>query len=78
MKTTQTYLLKVTGNKHEIDAAETQLGYTQEDVDEVPEVDGKRDLKTCLQRENKFYDNCRNSRALIGLFFSIINMRTDT
>lgn len=43
MKPTYTYLLKVAGNKYEIDAAETQLGYTQEDVDEVPGVDGKRD-----------------------------------
>ena len=43
MKPSSTYLLKVAGNKHEIDAAETQLGYTQEDVDEVPGVDVKKD-----------------------------------
>ena len=58
MKPTQTYLLKITGNKHEIDAAETQLGYTQEDVDEVSEEDGKRDLKFCLQLENKLNYAC--------------------
>jgi len=34
--------LKVAGNKYEIDAAETQLGYTQEDVDHVPGVNGKK------------------------------------
>ena len=43
MQFTSTHLLKVAGNKHEIDATETQLGYTQEDVDKVPGVDGKRD-----------------------------------
>ena len=32
------YLLKVVGNKHKVDAAETQLGYTQENVDEESEL----------------------------------------
>ena len=32
------YLLKVVGNKHKVHAAETQLGYTQENIDEVSKL----------------------------------------
>ena len=58
MKPSQTYLLKVAGDKHEIDAAETQLGYTQEDIDQVSGLDGKRDRSKFVSspRGNKL--NC--------------------